>query len=372
MIRAILVDDEPLALQLLEHKLTAYENVHIEKTFTNPLVAIEELPNLSFNTAFLDISMPGMDGMDVAAHLLNIDSRIQIVFVSAYRDYAIQAFELNSIDYILKPLTNERLGKTILRLSQALASVPEPEVANPLQITCFSEFVVRYKQEPIKWKTAKVKELFAFFVTYHGEYVQRDLLIDTLWPDTEYAKAKIQLHTAMSHLRKMLESLGYAKVIVFANQSYCLDLPGFQSDASAMQELLRQHVVPTPATISLFEKSISSYVGDYMELDGYDWTHAHTKYMKLQAIRMLQAMIDYYTDARDTENIQFSLERLLSLDTYSEQTLQRLLTSLMQQEKRMEAIKIYHEFKEHVEEELGISPSQPTNELFQTILTRDQ
>lgn len=64
MIRAILVDDESLALQLLEHKLQAFEEVEVVKTFTNPLLVLEEVNHLSFNVAFLDISMPGMDGID--------------------------------------------------------------------------------------------------------------------------------------------------------------------------------------------------------------------------------------------------------------------------------------------------------------------
>ncbi|ARF17609.1 response regulator [Sporosarcina ureae] len=370
MIRAILVDDEPLALQLLAHKLATFTGVQVVKTFTNPLHLLDDIQDLSFNVAFLDISMPGMDGIDLADHLLSIDPTIKIVFVSAYRDYAIQAFELNSIDYLLKPLKNERLENTIARLTHSLSSVfvPQTESGELLQIQCFQEFIVQYKQEVVKWKTIKIKELFAFFLTYHKESIHRDVLIETLWPDTEYAKAKIQLHTALSHLRKTLESLGFSKVIVFTNQSYSMKLSNFYCDALEMEKLVQQHTVATGSSIDSFKKSIRDYEGDYLELEGYDWSYTHAERMKRQAIQLLHLMISYYRTAQDTTHIQSSLERLIQLDPYSEQALQQLLTHYLQQGKRTEAIKAYHHFKEKLIEELGISPSQSTNKLFNQVL----
>ncbi|WP_158232164.1 response regulator [Sporosarcina sp. P20a] len=370
MIRAILVDDEPLALQLLTHKLAAFKEVQVIKTFTNSLHLLADVQVLSFNVAFLDISMPGIDGIDLANHLLGINPTIKIVFVSAYRDYAIQAFELNSIDYILKPLTNERLEKTITRLTQALPSVhvPHLESEKPLRIQCFQEFIVQYKQEVVKWKTIKIKELFAFFLTYHREWIHRDVLIETLWPDTEYAKAKIQLHTALSHLRKTLESLGFSKVIVFTNQSYSMKLSNFYCDALEMEQLVHQHTKAKEATIDSFEKSIRDYQGDYLELEGYDWSYTYAEHMKQQVTQLLHLMISYYRTQQDTTRIQSSLERLIQLDPYSEQALQQLLTHYLQQGKRTEAIKAYHNFKEKLIEELGISPSRSTNELFNRVL----
>ncbi|WP_158233709.1 response regulator [Sporosarcina sp. P21c] len=370
MIRAILVDDEPLALQLLTHKLATFKEVQVLKTFTNSLHLLEDIKDLSFNVAFLDISMPGIDGIDLAEHLLSIDPTIKIVFVSAYRDYAIQAFELNSIDFILKPFTNERLEKTITRLTQALssASILQPESGKQLEIQCFQEFIVQYKQEFVKWKTIKIKELFAYFLTHHKELIHRDVLIETLWPDTEYSKAKIQLHTTLSHLRKTLESLGFSKVIVFTNQSYRLELVNFHCDALEMNQLVQQHINATDATIEKFEKSIQKYKGDYLELEGYDWSYTHAEHMKQQAIKLLHRMISYYTIHQDTPQLQTSLERLVLLDPYSEQALQQLLIHYLQQGKRTEAIKAYHNFKEKLIEELGISPSESTNELFNQIL----
>ena len=123
MILAILVDDDPRTLQILTHKLEAFEDIKVVKNFTNPSLLLKSIQDLSFNVVFLDITIHGMDGIDLANQLLSIDPTVQIVFVSAYRDYAIEAFELNSIDYILKPLTKERLEITVERLRKALLNL---------------------------------------------------------------------------------------------------------------------------------------------------------------------------------------------------------------------------------------------------------
>lgn len=373
MILAVLVDEEPLALQLLTRKLKEFKDVKVVKSFTNPQALIESMRDLSFNVAFLDITMPRMDGIDLANQLLSNDPTIKIVFVTAYRDYAIEAFELNSIDYILKPLTNERLQVTVERLRRAISteSRPQPESNQQLEIQCFLEFSVQYKQQPVKWKTAKVKELFAIFMTYHKESIHRDTLIDVLWHDVEYEKAKIQLHTALSHLRKTLATLGYPKAIVFTNQSYRLELSNFYCSAGEMERLVKQYDTVTDTVIPLFEKSIQTYQGDFMELEGYHWTHIRAEDMRQQAITMLNRMYDYYYNKKDTANIQLTLERLLKRDPYSEQVLQQLMTHYQQQGKRIEAIKTYHSFSEKLNEELGISPSQLTDNLFTEVLNGD-
>ncbi|GKV66521.1 MULTISPECIES: response regulator [unclassified Sporosarcina] len=374
MIRAILVDDEPLALQLLSRKLQVFEDVEVVHTFSNPLFLLEKVQDLSFNIAFLDIEMPGINGIDLAEQILTYHPSVHIVFVSAYRDYAVQAFELNSIDYILKPITDDRLKKTISRIQQQLSSSPSQQLSpiEPLRIKCFSEFVVFSDHQPIKWKTAKVKELFAFLITHHRTFINRDVLIDTLWPDTDYDKAKIQLHTTLSHLRKTLQKTGHPKVITFANQGYCLELPNFQCDAIHLERLLIEHTKVSRDNIDLFEEAVHQYTGDYLEQEGYEWALIHSANLRQQMLQLMSQIVYYYEGIGDGARKQLYLNRLFQLDPYSEQALQQLLEHYIQIENRTEAIKVYHEFKERIAEELGISPSHSTNALYNQILLSDQ
>ncbi|NVK24333.1 MAG: response regulator transcription factor [Gammaproteobacteria bacterium] len=114
---AIIVDDEPLALEGLRIRLEKTEDVEVIAEAQDGDSAIQACQKLSPDVLFLDLQMPGLNGLEVV-QALQSDTLPFIVFVSAYSDYAVDAFELNAIDYILKPVNLGRLQKTIERLKE--------------------------------------------------------------------------------------------------------------------------------------------------------------------------------------------------------------------------------------------------------------
>lgn len=116
MLRVMLVDDEEPVLNLMERLLVSNVNIEIAGKFTRPEEAISRIQTEHVDVVFLDIQMPGMNGIEAAECLIRADPRIDIVFVTAYNQYAIEAFELNAADYVLKPPSSVRLNKTIERL----------------------------------------------------------------------------------------------------------------------------------------------------------------------------------------------------------------------------------------------------------------
>ena len=120
MIRILIVDDEKPAVDELVYMLKDYENVEIVGAFTDPFVALESIRQLSVDAVFLDISMPEMDGFMLAKILLKLEKPPLIVFATAYDEYAVQAFEIHAIDYVLKPLNDHRLLKTIEHIQEKL------------------------------------------------------------------------------------------------------------------------------------------------------------------------------------------------------------------------------------------------------------
>jgi len=121
IIRILLVDDEPLAIEGLKIRLEEFENVEIIGTASNGREAIKEIRSLSPDLVFLDIQMPGIDGIGVVRALLG--SKVPLfVFVTAYDKYAIEAFEANALDYIVKPVDEERLKDAIHRARETIRS----------------------------------------------------------------------------------------------------------------------------------------------------------------------------------------------------------------------------------------------------------
>jgi two-component system LytT family response regulator len=131
MLRAIIVDDEELSVNRLKRILSESGEIEICHTFLNPLEAYEFVKKNAIHIAFLDISMPEIDGMRLSSLLLDLDASIDVVFVTAYDDYAVQAFDLSALDYLMKPVTSQRMTKTldkIIKRHRSAAVEPSNEV----------------------------------------------------------------------------------------------------------------------------------------------------------------------------------------------------------------------------------------------------
>ena len=129
MSTALIADDEPHLAQYLKDQLAAlWPELQIVAVARNGIEAAERIAALQPELAFLDIQMPGLTGLEVAQ---GIEGRTRVVFVTAYDEYAVQAFEQAALDYVLKPVKSERLARTLARLRAALApAVPsEPDAA---------------------------------------------------------------------------------------------------------------------------------------------------------------------------------------------------------------------------------------------------
>ena len=119
-IRTILVDDEPLAIQGLQLRLEKHDDVEIVETCSNGREAIRAIKTNKPDLVFLDIQMPGFDGFSVIQGLMEVEPPL-FVFVTAYSDHAIRAFEAQAVDYLMKPVEEERLADTLERVRQRLS-----------------------------------------------------------------------------------------------------------------------------------------------------------------------------------------------------------------------------------------------------------
>jgi len=113
MIRTIIVDDEELAVEQLFFLLKQYDQIDVVAQFTDPLDVLGKVEMLKPELIFLDIKMPGISGLDIADEIMQISPKTYIVFVTAFDEYALKAFDYNAIDYIIKPVTKRRLNNTM-------------------------------------------------------------------------------------------------------------------------------------------------------------------------------------------------------------------------------------------------------------------
>ncbi len=131
-IRTILVDDEKLAIQGLQLRLEPFADIEVIETCANGREAIRAIKTLKPDLVFLDIQMPGFDGFSVVKGVMEIDPPL-FVFVTAYQEHAIRAFEANAVNYLMKPVDEAKLADTVERVRQRLAEKRSAEEADKLK-----------------------------------------------------------------------------------------------------------------------------------------------------------------------------------------------------------------------------------------------
>ena len=112
----VIIDDELPAIEELRYFITNFSSINIVATFDNSLTALEYLQNHPVDILFLDINMPKLDGLTLSRVANTIKPTPLLVFISAYKEYALEAFEVSAFDYILKPYSEERIADTLKRI----------------------------------------------------------------------------------------------------------------------------------------------------------------------------------------------------------------------------------------------------------------
>src|SRR3569832_1415687 len=128
----VLVDDEPLATQGMQLRLQAHDDVEVVVTVVNGREAIRQIKTNKPDLVFLDIQMPGFDGFSVIQGLMDVAPPL-FVFVTAFSDHALRAFAAQAVDYLMKPVDEDRLAATLDRVRQRLSEQRSAEEAERLK-----------------------------------------------------------------------------------------------------------------------------------------------------------------------------------------------------------------------------------------------
>lgn len=215
MYRAILVDDEKPAIDLLTLLLEENGQIGVIGSFTRAADILAEIRHLKPNVVFLDIEMPEISGLELAAKIIEIESNVEIIFVTAYDRYALEAFRANAIDYILKPASADDITEVIKRLNKIRHPKKTYQMpTHKARIHCFGTLSVYGAEcgEALKWRTAKTEELFAFMLQNLNTGVPKWKITQALWPEyDEEKKTDVNLYTTVYKVKKhcLMQILGF-------------------------------------------------------------------------------------------------------------------------------------------------------------------
>lgn len=297
--RAILVDDEHLALQYLGKLLQEIDGVKIIGTYINPFVAMEAIIQEEPDIVFLDIEMPEMNGIELAEKIQEKLPTTHIVFITAFSEYAVKAFEIYAVDYIVKPVQRNRLGKTLRRIAKVFTEISNSTTPIRLaRVRMFQSLSFDWGgdvSEPIdvRWRTSKVRGIFALLLQNRGTFVQKELLLDLFWPEMDLEKGFIQLYSAVYQIRKAIASTNFGMSIVNHKNGYRLDLNGVTVDVDEWEKGLEQASAITDKSLDEHRKLLELYRGDYLAKEDYVWAEGERERLRVLWVQHTFEVAEY-------------------------------------------------------------------------------
>lgn len=320
--KIILVDDELEALIHLEEILTNFNYVNIIGKFTNSRYAQKDILLEKPDVVFLDIQMPVINGIDLAKTIKKHHPNIHVIFTTAHDSYAIEAFELNAKDYILKPFNFIRVKNALERISISkkpnnnTKNTPSLPVIRTFQALAISSDFSEDKSLNIKWRTKNVKGVFMFLLQHRGKFILKDSLLELFWQKFELKKGYVQLYNTIYHIRNTLKSIDSDIQIVSFENSYKLKLNKTKLDIDEWENWLRRLPYITHENIDLHREILNLYKGDYLENEEYIWIENERERLKALWIEHTLQVAEYLASTNQVSEAISLYLRLQSTQPY--------------------------------------------------------
>lgn len=386
--RAIVIDDEKPAQLHLERLLLSDGRITPVQCFSTARDGLDFLAKERVDVVFLDIGMPEMNGLEAAEYIQQLDNNIRIIFVTAYADHAVEAFELHALDYVLKPVSSARLGKTIDRIAAWRSAMPEmaaaAEVKEPVSnaaeddiqlpgLLTFKHLDIYRSLKPQatkhKWRTTKSQELFAFLFHHRGEWVSKEILLDKLWADVTLEKGLTHLHTSVYQIRKLLKEWSMTGKLEYNMNRYRL-LPGnLVSDVEQFEQGVGYAEV-TSTNVEDLREIMLLYRGDYLEEHDYSWAQSKARELRRKYIRLVMDLAEWNMKHGRGKDATEQLLDLQEREPYAEEICRLMMKVYASMGDGSAILQVYSSFAKTLLEDLGHQPESETSRLFQELTAK--
>ena len=366
----VIIDDEKLAIDILEIVLGGLTqfSFSIKGTFTDAMDAVALLDQEQIDLIFLDMEMLDVHGLQFAKMVLTKYPHIQLIFVTAHSQFAVDAFDVSATDYLLKPVLEQRLEKAMIKAQQIynMRQEQQTDVKNgSLYIRAFGGFqLLDTQQETVKWRTKKVRELFLFLWLHQKKPLLNVVIMENLWPEAEPERASVNLHTTMYQLRKTLKQYGSENPILLVNNHYQLTMKMDSDYAQLLALIDRKH-----QDEQSIQQLLNCYEDDFLVAEEYSWAIRIRVRLKQSVVNVLESY------AANTKRINpllklNCLQRMVELEEYNEHYMFLLLQFLIEQNKKQACSQCYEAIREKLQDELNIPVPEKINEIYIEYMSR--
>ncbi|WP_282936692.1 response regulator [Paenibacillus sp. RC67] len=302
--------------------------------------------------------MPKMNGLELAEKINERNEGTKIIFTTAYKQYALDAFQVYAFDYILKPVTPEAIDRIASRLLKQVrpAAIIEPQ-EKEASLRCFGGFEVFSRSgSPVRWPTRKTEELFAFFLCHSGKELSKWHLADLLWPQMEEERALHNLHNTIYRLKKMLKENEVRMDVRKINEGYMLNTAGLMYDVMAFERYASFE--DTGKELAQLEQLCSMYKGPLLDRKDYSWKVALEEWYGKQYTLLVRKLIDMDLSEQQWSRAEQRLDVYLSIHPLHEEMNQLIMDIYESRGQRDKMITHYKRFEASYLQDLGLEPPE--------------
>ncbi|NOU83660.1 response regulator [Paenibacillus sp. LMG 31459] len=362
----MVIDDEWPALEQMRELLLQCDGISSVLVYDNPreafTAAVEHKPDI----LFLDIQMPELSGLAFAEKLLPFSPDTDIVFVTAYRNYAVEAFELSAVDYLLKPVDPPRLLKTWNKiLSKRMLPGATGTRSAETAFRLLGGYELTGPQGAVKWSTHKAEELFAYLWIHRQGSVS--VILNDVFPQWNYEKGKQYLHTTVYQIRKTLKkaALGDSIELTFDRENYRLESRGIEGDTERFMEaatLALQNNQPEE-----MRDAAAQYTGDLLQSLDSLWVYSsRDKYRRIYLKLLEQLALELIRYGRHYEAEDYAV-RLAELEPLDESYALQLISIYYEIGKPLRAQRKFTQFRDSYKAETGDDLPEWFMEVYQRL-----
>lgn len=374
IMRVALVDEKQQNISILESQLHEFDDIELLGRYSDSKVFLEHLEIIEPEVVFIKVEMSPLTGIQLSKKINEGHNPPCIIFVADSSLYALEAFEVCAVDYLLYPINIHRLQKALekarIEITKRNLLTKSSKIGELLESQLYVGSLGRFyitdsSGNQIKWRTKKVKEMFAYLWHNRKKSIYKSLIIEDLWPEYPYDKANRLFHTTMYQLRRLLKELGFGEAIAFHNDDYKLMI----SCTSDLEQLI-DYLHMENHTKSAIWQILHLYAGDYFGEDGYHWADYEQFQYKKRVIGCLEKFVERcWMTIPEDEVIEICLNRLLLMDEGNEKYIYYLLRWHQFKKNSVEFLLQYNKYERLMRDDFGLELPDKILRLYNEFIT---
>lgn len=354
MLRAVIVDDERPALDELSFLLKK-NSVEVIRAFPNTEGVLEYITREQPDIVFLDIELRDVNGIDFGAKLQNGADNTAIIFVTAYPEYALEAFRAYPLDYIVKPVDEGRLKRTLDHAREVSARRGASDGWN-FYIRCFGKFEITCGANKVRLPTKKTHELLAYLLCNEGTVIYRDELLRLVFRGVDVGNNANNLRVTLFRIRNAFHDAGIGKDKFLIREDLSVGMNEGICDIVDFQRFVGKNPVISADNIAWAERTASLVNGELF--GGIDalWAVEKREWTVVRAEELLINISMFYLASGQPGRAERALLRVIALNPVSEQGYRRLLDLYMGVGNALRYRCYYERYMEMAVKEFGERP----------------